>query len=115
MTSRDMQRSLLKGSSASRFKRAGDVSTQVRFPIRSESVVASPVSAPVSGSRLGIGVVSARAILQLFAPRSRTLGNVRLMSYAGATLAPISIAIGSVGRNSTRSLSHRRMATSSLR
>ena len=87
---------------ASNEGRADEVSTQVRWSIRSARVTGSPpgeivapsvvmvvapaaaASASPSGaaaaSRGGMGVVRARAMLQLFAPRSRTLGNLRFMS-----------------------------------
>lgn len=49
---------------------------QVSLEIRDESGGELPDGETGSGS----GVVSARAMLQLFAPRSRTLGNSRFMS-----------------------------------
>jgi hypothetical protein len=53
-----------------------EVSTQVSLEIR----VVSGGDVGVSRFGSGLGAVRARAILQLFAPKSRTLGNVRLMS-----------------------------------
>lgn len=63
------------------------------------------------GSGSGFGRVRARAILQAFAPRSRTWGKWRLMSYS------ISVPLISlpVEGNHTNNLSERRMATSSLK
>ena len=60
----------------SRCRRALEVSTQVSCEIRSERGGDSPVGE----TRSGVGVVRARAMLQLFAPRSRTLGISRLIS-----------------------------------
>lgn len=77
MTSRVMERSSLKGRASSRFRSAAELSTQVRLSIRFESAVVR-FRSDSDGS--GRGVVSARAMLQLFAPRSRTCGKVRFMS-----------------------------------
>ena len=76
MISRWMEMSLLKGRSMSRFRRAGEVSTQVSLEMRSDIGGEVPVGEMGSGS----GAVRARATLQLLAPRSRTLGISRLMS-----------------------------------
>lgn len=99
---------------------------QVRLFIRSASVVVSPpdeIVAPsgvmvgaASGeaSKFGIGVVRARAMLQLFEPRSRTFGKVRLISYSFCQFSWCSVdEIDAAGR--TRRRSHSRMATSSFR
>ncbi|KAG5298996.1 Arp2/3 complex [Histoplasma capsulatum G186AR] len=98
----------LNGRSSSRYRRDGDSSMHVSVEIRLPTVVCGDNTAASeafcscaclfsslgSCSGGGIGCVSAFAILQLFAPRSKTFGNWRLIS-------------------SNRSL--RRNATSSLR
>jgi len=64
-------RRLLKGSEASRWRRVGEVSTEVMWERRVDRVGES-----------GVGTVRARAMLQAFAPKSRTLGKCRLISCA---------------------------------
>lgn len=76
MTSRWMLILLLKGRSISRWRRTLEVSTQVSWEIRSERGGDSPLGE----TRSGVGVVRARAMLQLLAPRSRTFGISRLIS-----------------------------------
>lgn len=68
---------LLNGRSASRCRRACEVSMHVKLEIRDESGGELPVGETGSGS----GVMSARAMLQLFAPRSRTFGKSRFISF----------------------------------
>lgn len=53
------------------------MSTQVRWERRLESGGDSPVGETGSG----LGAVRARAMLQLCAPRSRTCGKSRFMSF----------------------------------
>lgn len=99
---------------------------QVRLFIRSASVVVSPpdeivapsgvmvVAASGEASRSGIGVVRARAMLQLFAPRSRILGKVRFISCLFRQSSWCSVDEMDAARR-TRRRSHRRVATSSFR
>ena len=61
--------SALKGRSASRWSRVGEVSAEVRCERRVER-----------GGESGVGTVRARAMLQALAPRSRTEGKWRFMS-----------------------------------
>ena len=76
-TWRSREMSLLKGRSSSRCKRVGAESAQVRCPMR------VPIGADLSfvGSRSGRDRIRAR--LQALAPRSRTLGKLRLISWGG--------------------------------
>ncbi len=76
-TSRVRLISWLKGSSASRYSIAREESAAVMWETREDN--GSDVVFEGSGS--GSGRVRARAILQEFAPRSRTWLNVRFMSY----------------------------------
>lgn len=68
--------SVLKGRSTSRCRSAGECSAQMRESMR----VARGSETDSSEAVSGFGAVRMRAILQAFAPRSRTLGNLRLMS-----------------------------------
>lgn len=68
--------SWLNGRSISLFSRVGDESAAVRCEIRVER----GGDEVLLGSGSGLGRVRARAILQAFAPRSRTWGKWRLMS-----------------------------------
>jgi len=67
----------LKGRSASRYSIAREESAAVIWETREDN--GSDVVREGSGS--GSGRLRARAILQEFAPRSRTWLNVRFMSY----------------------------------
>lgn len=69
--------SLLKGRSTSRCNNVGDESAAVRCDNRVERGGDEVLFGSMSGS----GSVRARAILQAFAPTSRTFGKCRLMSY----------------------------------
>jgi hypothetical protein len=67
---------VLNGRSMSRFKRAGEVSAQIRESMR----VASGSETGFSETGSGFGAVRMRAMLQALAPRSRTFGKRRLIS-----------------------------------
>lgn len=69
--------SLLKGRSASRYKRVAEESTAVRCEMR----VDNGGDSGFLGSGSGSGRVRALAILQALAPRSKTCGKWRLISW----------------------------------
>jgi hypothetical protein len=75
MTSRLIEISELNGREESLWRRSCEVSAQVSSDIREER----GGEFGITGS--GSGVVRARAMLQLLAPRSRTFGNCRLISW----------------------------------
>lgn len=72
----------LKGRSASRCRKPGDESAAVIWPIRERGCDDSDGETVLSDAFVAGKLLSAkiRAMLQAFAPKSRTSGNCRLMS-----------------------------------
>ena len=74
--------SLLKGSVLSRWRRVGELSAEIRWSI----LVEREGEVGFEGSGSGFGATRARAILQLLAPKSRTVGKCRFISWAGVSI-----------------------------